>query len=358
MNKKVLTGFVIAALTSAAYLTGCSMGDAAKTDSNARVEAAMNYDGEISEARNTPVVRVAKAVSPSVVGITNKTVARDWFNNPVETSGVGSGVIFREDGYIVTNNHVIENAREIVVSLHDGSTLQGKVIGSDAATDIAVVKVDKTGLPAAKFGDSDKMVVGEPAIAIGNPLGLEFQGSVTSGVISALNRHLDVSEIRLIQTDAPINPGNSGGALCNADGEVIGINSAKLAASGVEGMGFSIPINTAQKIIKDILEKGYVSRPYLGVVIFDERTALQYGYELNIEKGVYVYRVTMGTGAAKAGIQPDDVILDVDGKEVNTVEEVRSIIASHNIGDTVDITLDRNNKKLKVKVVLQEMPKG
>jgi len=354
MNKKVLTGFVVAAVASAAYLSGCSLGDAAKNDVSSGVVAP--YEGEISEARNTPVVRVAKAVSPSVVGITNKTVVRDWFNNPVETSGVGSGVIFREDGYIVTNHHVIDNAREIVVSLHDGTTLQGKVIGSDAATDIAVVKVDAKGLQAATFGDSDKIVVGEPAIAIGNPLGLEFQGSVTSGVISALNRRLDVSEIRLIQTDAPINPGNSGGALCNADGEVIGINGAKLVANGVEGMGFAIPINTAQKIINDIVSKGYVSRPYLGVVIFDERTALQYGYELNIEKGVYVYRVTMGTGAAKAGIQPDDVILEVDGKEVNTVEEVRSIIASHNIGDTVEITLDRNNSKLKVKVVLQEMP--
>lgn len=355
MNKKILTGFVVAAVASAAYLSGCAFSAGAKT--NTAPGVAVSYDGEISEARNTPTVRVAKAVSPSVVGITNKTVVRDWFNNPVETSGVGSGVIFREDGYIVTNNHVIENAREIVVSLHDGSTLQGKVIGADAATDIAVVKVDGKNLPAAKFGDSDKMVVGEPAIAIGNPLGLEFQGSVTTGVISALNRRLDVSEIRLIQTDAPINPGNSGGALCNADGEVVGINSAKLAANGVEGMGFAIPINTAQKIINDIVSKGYVSRPYLGVVIFDERTALQYGYELNIERGVYVYRVTMGTGAAKAGIRPDDVILEVDGKEVNTVEEVRSIIASHNIGDTVEITLDRNNEKSKVKVTLQEMPK-
>lgn len=355
MKKKILTGFVVTALTSAVYLSGCSLGESANTAS--RAEPAISYNGEISEARNTPVVRVAKSVSPSVVGITNKAIARDWFNNPVETSGVGSGVIFREDGYIVTNNHVIENAREIVVSLADGRSLQGKVIGADAATDIAVVKVEGSNFPAAKFGDSDKMVVGEPAIAIGNPMGLEFQGSVTTGVISALNRRLDVSEIRLIQTDAPINPGNSGGALCNADGEVVGINSAKLAASGVEGMGFSIPINTVQKIINDILEKGYVVRPYLGVVIFDERTALQYGYQLNIDKGVYVYRVTVGTGAAKADIRPGDIILEVDGKEVNAVEEVRGIIASHKVGDTVEITIDRENKKSKVKVVLQEMPK-
>ncbi|MBR3622395.1 MAG: trypsin-like peptidase domain-containing protein [Selenomonadaceae bacterium] len=355
MKKKILGAVMVAAVTSAVYLSGCTLGESAKNiDGNV---PAASYEGPISEARNTPVVRVAKAVSPSVVGITNKAIVRDWFNNPVETSGVGSGVIFREDGYIVTNNHVIENAREIVVSLADGTTLQGKVVGADAATDIAVVKVEGTNLTAAKFGDSDKLVVGEPAIAIGNPLGLEFQGSVTTGIISALNRKIDIVDIRLIQTDAPINPGNSGGALCNADGEVIGINGAKLAANGIEGMGFAIPINTVQKIINDIIEKGYVVRPYLGVVIFDERTALQYGYQLNIEKGVYVYRVTLGSGAANAGIKPNDVILEVDGKEVNTVEEVRSIIASHKVGDAVEVTIDRNNKKQKVKVTLSEMPK-
>ena len=180
----------------------------------------------LSEARNTPVVRAAKAVGPAVVGITNKAVARDWFNNPVETEGVGSGVIFRSDGYIVTNNHVIDGAKEIIVSLSDGRSLKGKLIGKDEFTDLAVVKVDESNLPTATFGNSDTVVVGEPAIAIGNPLGLEFQGSVTVGVISALNRTLDVSDkrVKLLQTDAAISPGNSGGALVNADGEVIGIN--------------------------------------------------------------------------------------------------------------------------------------
>ena len=144
----------------------------------------------ISDARNTPAVRAAKAIGPAVVGITNKAVARDWFNNPVETEGVGSGVIFRADGYIVTNNHVVDGAKEIIVSLADGRTLKGKLIGADSVTDLAVVKVNASDLPVAAFGDSDKIVVGEPAIAIGNPMGLEFQGSVTSGVISALNRKI------------------------------------------------------------------------------------------------------------------------------------------------------------------------
>ena len=182
-----------------------------------------------SDARNTPVVRAARAVGPAVVGITNKAVARDWFNNQFEIEqGVGSGVIFRADGYIVTNNHVIAGAKEIIVSLADGRSVSGELIGTDEITDLAVVKIDADNLTAAEFGDSDDIMVGEPAIAIGNPLGLEFQGSVTAGVISALNRTLNLNDrqFKLIQTDAAINPGNSGGALVNADGLVIGINSA------------------------------------------------------------------------------------------------------------------------------------
>ena len=199
--------------------------------------------GTLSDARNTPAVRVAKSVGPAVVGITNRAVARDWFNHQFEVEqGVGSGVIFREDGYIVTNYHVVAGAKEIMVSLSDGRSVKGKMVGADELTDIAVVKIDGEGFPTAAFGNSDDIVVGEPAIAIGNPMGLEFQGSVTVGVISALNRTLDISErhLKLIQTDAAISPGNSGGALANADGLVIGINSAKIAANGVEGMGFAL----------------------------------------------------------------------------------------------------------------------
>ncbi|WP_424151438.1 S1C family serine protease, partial [Selenomonas noxia] len=276
-----------AVLASLVIFGGCSMGTAAD-NSVGGIKPAQSVDvSGLSDARNTPVVRAAKAVGPAVVGITNKAVARDWFNNPVETEGVGSGVVFRSDGYIVTNYHVISGAKEIIVSLSDGRSLKGKLIGQDEFTDLAVVKVDANDLPTAVFGNSDTVVVGEPAIAIGNPLGLEFQGSVTVGVISALNRTLDVSDkrVKLLQTDAAISPGNSGGALVNADGEVIGINSAKVAAAAVEGMGFSIPINTVQTIINELIEKGYVARPYLGVSVFDPTTAARYGYQLKIDKG-------------------------------------------------------------------------
>ena len=292
-----------------------------------------------NSARNTPVVQAAKAVSPAVVGITNKAVVNEsyfdffgggFFNVPHEVEGVGSGVIFRKDGYIVTNNHVVANAKELIVSFSDGKTLNAELIGTDEMTDIAVVKVKADNLPVAQFGNSDDIMVGEPAIAIGNPLGLEFQGSVTVGVISALNRKLAVNEgfVQLIQTDAAINPGNSGGALLNADGEVIGINSAKLATTEVEGMGFAIPINTAQEIIN--------------------------GYRWQYGDGVLVYKILLGGSAHRAGIERGDLILSVDGEKVSTVTELRNKIMTKKIGDKVRIRFSRDGKEDTVTITLQE----
>ena len=363
----LLSGLIVASV----LFGGCSSSDAANDHaspaSSSNIPAAASgasmeqsaASKPLTDARNTPAVRAAKAIGPTVVGITNKAVARDWFNNPVETQGVGSGVIFKADGYIVTNNHVVSGAKEIIVSLADGRTFQGKVIGADELSDIAVVKVDGKDLPVAAFGNSDDIVVGEPAIAIGNPMGLEFQGSVTAGVISALNRTLDISgdrRIKLIQTDAAINPGNSGGALVNADGEVIGINSAKVAANGIEGMGFSIPINTVRTIVDELMQNGYIARPYLGVGIIDKKTAPRMGYELNVDKGVYILRMTLGGPADKAGLQRGDLILEVDGKETNTVSDVRGAIAEHKVGDTISVTYERDGRKGKLDVTLEEIP--
>ncbi|MCX7781532.1 MAG: trypsin-like peptidase domain-containing protein [Negativicutes bacterium] len=313
----------------------------------------------VSEARNTPIVRAAQAVGPAVVGITNKAYARDYFNRKVVIEqGSGSGVIFDANGYIVTNNHVIEGAAEVVVSLSDGRSLPGKVIGADPATDLAVVKIDATGLPVAQFGDSDSLMVGEPAIAIGNPLGLEFKGSVTAGVISALNRSIEIGERRfkLIQTDAAINPGNSGGALVNADGVVVGINSAKIAIQGVEGIGFAIPINTARPIIQSIVEKGRVIRSYLGVGVLDKGTAARYGYELNLEKGVYIANITRNGPAAKAGIRQGDIILKVGSAETNSVADLRAALDAIPVGSRVDVIIIRDGRQQIISVVLEEMP--
>lgn len=351
-NHKRLAVLVAAAfVVSAVSYAGCSA-----ASSSAAAEAATD---SISSARNTPAVYAAKTVGPAVVGITNKAIARDWFDNPVETEGVGSGVIFKSDGYIVTNNHVINGAKELIVSLSDGRSLKGKVIGADEVTDLAVVKIDAKDLPTATFADSDQIVVGEPAIAIGNPMGLEFRGSVTSGVVSALNRTLDNSDsrVKLLQTDAAINPGNSGGALVNMDGKVIGINSAKIVANGVEGIGLAIPSNAVQNIISAIMEKGYVPRPYLGVSIFDQQSAARYGYQLNLKKGVYLFQVVPGGPADKAGLRKGDVITAIDGTEIKGVSDLRAKIAEHNVGDKVELTIQRGNQERKASLTLEEMPK-
>lgn len=316
---------------------------------------------QVSDARNTPTVRAAQAVGPAVVGITNKAYARDYFNRKVLVEqGTGSGVIFDNRGYIATNNHVVENAQEILVSLADGRVLSGKVLGADPVTDLAVVKVEMTGLPVALLGDSDNLLVGEPAIAIGNPLGLEFKGSVTAGVISALNRSIEIGErkFKLIQTDAAINPGNSGGALVNADGVVVGINSAKISIAGVEGIGFSIPINTARPILQSLIEKGHVIRPYLGVGIMDRNTAAAYGYEFNIDKGIYLVKVAKTGPAGKAGLTEGDIILKVAGMDINSVADLRAAVDAQAVGSKIDVSIIRGGNQKNVSVLLEEMPSG
>lgn len=362
-NKSKKLAIALAVALSATAFAGCGSSQApskSSASSSTQQTQQANLDN-LSDARNTPTVRAAAAVGPSVVGITNKAVARDFFNNPVESQGVGSGVIFKNEGgksYIVTNNHVVDGANELIVSLADGRSLPGKLVGADALTDLAVVEVDDGSLPTADFGDSDATVVGESVIAIGNPMGLEFQGSVTSGVVSALNRTLGDGDarIKLLQTDAAINPGNSGGALVNADGEVIGINSVKLAANGVEGMGFAIPSNTVQSVIKELMDKGYVARPYLGVSVFDPETAARYGYSLAIDKGVYVFKLVLGGPSDKAGLQRGDIILKADGDEVNSIGDLRAKVSAHKVGDTITLTIDRNNHERTVDVTLEEMP--
>ena len=350
----------IIAVCAGLFFSGCaSTSDGSGTPESASSASAKEPASPPSDARNTPVVQAAKKVGPAIVGITNKAVGRDWFNRQVEVDkGTGSGVIFKSDGYIVTNNHVVDGAKELTVALADGRTLKAELVGADPYTDLAVIKVDATDLPTAEFGDSDDIMVGEPAIAIGNPMGLEFQGSVTAGVISALNRTLNVGEnrVKLLQTDAAINPGNSGGALVTADGKVIGINSAKLAATGVEGMGFAIPVNTVKPIIDQLINKGHVTYPYLGLGVLDKQTAAQAGYQLNLDAGVIVMQVESGGPADNAGIRPRDVILKIDGKETNTVADLRAAISEHSVGDTVTITVQRGSQTSDVEAALAEAP--
>ncbi len=312
----------------------------------------------ISNARNTAVVQAAKKVSPAVVGITTKVYNRDMFNRKVLVGeGVGSGVIFDKAGYIVTNNHVVGTAKTVIVSLADGQSTEGTVVGRDARTDLAVVKINMENLPVAEFGDSDSLQVGEPAIAIGNPLGLEFQGTVTVGVISSLNRTIGAEgqSMKLIQTDAAINPGNSGGALVDADGKVIGINSAKISQEGVEGLGFAIPINAARPILQDLITNGKVVRPYLGLYGLDQQMAARFGMQLNAQ-GIYVYRVVPGGPLDQAGLQHGDVIVKLDGTDVKDFASLQSVMDKHKVGDSVTVDYTRNGMNREATIVLQESP--
>lgn len=313
------------------------------------------------------VKNIAKKVGPSIVGIRMTTKSpRYWFSLEVmdESDFEGSGIIISADGYIMTNYHVVQYAdpknslsknTTLEVFLSDKTQAEAKFIGGDSKTDLAVIKIDKTKLPAAKLGDSDKLEVGELAVAIGNPLGLEFQGTVTVGVISALNRTISINDktLNLIQTDAAINPGNSGGALVNGKGEVIGINTAKISISGVEGLGFAIPVNDAKPIIDQLIMFGYVKgRPSIGISGKDITEQLSRYYGLPV--GIYITEVVSGSGAEKAGIQKGDVLVSLAGKTVRTMAELESIKENYKAGDTVKAVVVRNGKKITLNLTFSE----
>ena len=364
-------------LAMSMLLTGCSGGDKGKAPDPEPKKAAAQTTEQAAEKqspekkaeeiekkmsgwRNTPIVQAAKKVGPTVVGITNKAYVRDFFNRvQLAERGYGSGVIYDKSGLIVTNNHVVDGASEIIVSLADGRSAQGKVLGADAATDLAVVKIDLDNLPVAEFGDSSTVQVGEPAIAIGNPLGMEFRGSVTVGIISALNRSVEIGEKKftLFQTDAAINPGNSGGALVNADGEIIGINSAKIGVSNVEGMGFAIPINNVKPIIKELASKGRIAHPYVGASLIDNDIAKHYGFDMDLHGGLFIMKLSKGGPLARAGARTGDIITEFNGVKVKTVAALREEIAKHKVGDQVNITVLRNENQMTLAVTLQEYPR-
>ena len=341
--KKSMNLFLCGILSTAVLLGGCGIGNTANTQKEEQPAAAVQQEVKLSGARNTPVVVAAQKVGPAVVGITNKAYVRDFFNRVQLTErGTGSGVIYDKSGLIATNNHVVEGAQEIIVSLTDGRSVKGRVLGADAATDLAVVKIDvDEDLPVAKFGDSSTLQVGEPAIAIGNPLGLEFRGSVTVGVISALNRSIELGDrkFNLIQTDAAINPGNSGGALVNADGEVVGINSAK-------------------PILDELAQHGRIARPYIGASLIDKDISARYGFDLDLHGGIFVMKIVTGGPVYNAGMRPGDIILTFDGAKVETVPELRTKLAEKKVGDTVAIVVLRAGIERTLQVTLQEMPEG
>ena len=315
-----------------------------------------------SAASALSLTDVSNIVSPSVVAITTEvmTSSNTWFGGQYVESGAGSGVIMSEDGYIITNNHVVSGASNVTVTLQDGSTHAATVVGADSQSDIAVVKIDATGLTPAVMGDSDKLAVGETVLAVGNPLG-ELSGTVTNGIVSALNREVTVNnqKMTLIQTNASISPGNSGGGLFNAEGDLIGIVNAKSVSDNAEGLGFAIPVNTAIQVATDLIQNGYVSgRPVMGVTVVtisDAQTAAQYGVS---SYGVYVAEVTENGPAAQAGVQKGDRIVSVDDTLIESNNDLTDLISSHAVGDTLNVQLSRDRQLMNVQVTLGERTEG
>src|SRR5690625_4620448 len=329
--------------------------------------AQVNYDV------TTQITDVVEDVSSAVVGVTNIQLQEDfWQQQDGDEAGTGSGVIYKTEGshaYIVTNHHVIEGADEVDVILFDETNVKAEVLGADLFSDLAVLKIDNKKVEKAiKMGSSDSLKVGEPAIAIGNPLGHMFSGSVTKGVISGTQRTIPMDfnqdgradwQAEVIQTDAAINPGNSGGALINMEGLLIGINSMKINQSAVEGLGFSIPIDSAQPIINELETEGEVTRAYLGVEIYSLEEVPQSEWEktLNlpekVEGGVYVWSVEPMSPADKGGLKRLDVITELDGKEVMDMIDLRKVLYEEKeVGDEVEVVYFRDGESHKTTVEL------
>ncbi|MCD6436572.1 MAG: trypsin-like peptidase domain-containing protein [Clostridiales bacterium] len=304
-------------------------------------------------------IDIVEKVSPAVVGITSKVKYRDWFNNVRESQGSGSGVIFKKDEdkiYILTNNHVVDNTNELLVEIKNGDFQKAEVIGKDRMSDIAVISINNTGeyddIIPVEFANSDLLKSGQKVIALGNPLG--YNHTVTTGVISALGRELEKDNIfKLIQTDAAINPGNSGGALLDSQGRLIGINTIKISETSVEGMGFAIPVNSIKPIINELLENGYISRPYLG--IYGEEVNLQASKLYELPMGIFVTQIIEDSGAYNSDLKLRDIIISIDGVKTFTMEDLKNVLSTHKVGDIITLKVIRNGEtKKEVRVELTQ----
>ncbi len=314
-----------------------------------------------------PVIQIAKEVGPAVVGVAVSSNKLSFGKgSDSQEYGYGTGIIISQDGYIVTNNHVTTGSDSIKVTLFDGTEYTAAPVGSDITSDLAVIKIDAQNLTAAALGNSDGLQVGETVVAIGNPLGSELAGTVTSGIVSAINRSVPSNGFsqKYIQTDAAINPGNSGGPLVNLKGEVIGINTLKSTLAGyddygmpigAEGIGFAIPINSAKPIVEQLITTGRVERPGIGVsCIIDETNAYN---PSGSPEGVTVTAVTSGGPADIAGIEPNDIIISVDSAPVKTLEDLTEALRLHKVGDDLNITVWRSGQEYKYKIKIGDLNK-
>ncbi|MFD1428029.1 S1C family serine protease [Kroppenstedtia sanguinis] len=326
---------------------------------------------KVSVDVDSNITEGVKKVQPAVVGIVNRKKNEDPFGLQSEEQGTGSGIIFeKKEGKarVVTNHHVVAGSDEVIVVVHDGKTekkVKGQVLGSDEITDLAVLEIpDKQVTSVAQFGNSDTLKAGEPAVAIGNPLGIEFSQSVTAGVISSPHRKINISghlSMEVIQTDAAINPGNSGGALINTAGQVIGINSMKVSKEGVEGLGFAIPANEAQPILDQLIQYGKVKRPFMGIALKDLDTIAATDRQITLQlpdsvtDGVVILDVTPSSSASKAGLRRLDVIVALDDERIKNGSQLQSYLQKEKkIGERMKVTYYRNGKKQNTTVTLQE----
>ena len=351
---KVISFILIAALSggiTAQYII--NKGKVPK-EANGTLNSSVIENNNNQGTEDNPISQVAQKVAPSVVGISNK--AKEMWDTP---EGNGSGIIFKSDGYIITNYHVIKGSKEIKVKLSNDNVLKATVVGTDVISDLAVIKVEASNLPIAKFGDSSKVKIGDIAIAIGNPLGKQFLGTVTAGIISALDRRINIVNkktgeqtiYKVIQTDADVNPGSSGGALCNIYGEIIGINSLKInSAIETYGMGFAININEAKEIINDLMTHGKVIRPAIGVYGTGAISVSDDGVE-----GVYVQEVLRGSGTSIAGIMPTDIIIKIGDDNVKNMEELSDVLEKYKVGDSVACKIWRNGKVENISITVSEL---
>ncbi len=327
------------------------------------------FDLKDATGSSMTVQEITKKAQDSVVEIKTESVQADSWLQQYVMEGAGSGVIVKPNGYIITNNHVIDGARKIMVTTSDKKEYEAKLVGTDSDTDVAVLKINAKNLSAATLGNSDQLNVGDMAVAIGNPLG-ELGGTVTAGIISALERSisLDGKTMTLLQTDTPINPGNSGGGLFNQYGQLIGIVVAKSSGSGVEGLGFAIPINTASNVASQLMDGGYVKgKPSTGMAYVDMSSSSQQsdndifggifggsgGNGHQTPGSVYIQEVN-GANAKKAGFKSGDLVYSVDGKEIDSFETLSSIVTAHKVGDTLTYIILRDGQSKEIKLKLEE----
>ncbi len=325
------------------------------TPSAAAVGATSGYTLESATGSNMTIQEITQKAKKSVVEIKTEGVMSDSWMQQYVTQGAGSGVIISDDGYIMTNNHVIAGANKISVTTADKNTYDAKLVGTDDINDVAVIKIDAAGLTSATYGNSDELAVGDLAVAIGNPLG-ELGGTVTAGIISATDRQISIDgkSMSLLQTDSSINPGNSGGGLFNGDGQLIGLVVAKSSGSDVEGLGFAIPINTASNVAQKIMSGDYVSKdkPWTGMTYTEGSSGFDFFFGSS-SSSVYIYSVD--TQEAKdAGFEAGDLVEEVDGKNISTIDDLSSVISSHKVGDKLTFKIIRSSQEKTLTLKLQK----